>query len=298
MKSQYVDNINKQNEIAQKVSKTQRQFDQLPNIASSTNFSLLEIKNINEKANIDFITNYIRLALGLKPNTTYHNVIGYNTHEFEGDSKDNNDNNNDRGWYLSISGYLKNSDKSDIIENNGKTLNNTSNYYFLARTDQAMGNNSGLFKIRWKIESDTKYHCCVGICTDSYKIEDNKSKGSWHSSDEYVGWNMNYSPSFSTGYTRYNLTRGYTNQGKNIFYKDCKFEGKSLPMIKKNDVIGLIYDSNKSELLFEMNNYLLQSRLTNLPKNMNFYWCIANFGGNAFKASIIDAKQAIEAQKT
>ena len=51
--------------------------------------------------------------------------------------------------------------------------------------------------------------------------------------------------------------------------------GNLLDLVKEKDKVGLIYDSFKGVLMFELNGKLLESKLENIPLKYDLYWFVA-----------------------
>ena len=97
-------------------------------------------------------------------------------------------------------------------------------------------------------------------------------------SNHYVAWTAPGASYYE--YAKNSIICGWTSQAQNIFDKSMQYKGKlkTLPKIKVNDRVGLIYDSNESMLSFELNNVLLDGCLVNLPKNEDLFWMIGAHG--------------------
>ena len=157
----------------------------------------------------------------------------------------------------------------------------------LARTNDPMSPNTFVYKIKWKIEESGVYNA-VGICTDDYNEYQYKALKaaamigamavgvvgvvgediSWVRKEFHIGWH-------SKGRKNHNpngLECGGSRKHNNIFFKQCEFAGDNLPSFKKNDIVGLIYDSFSNELLFELNGKMLNSKLTKIPQNIKLFW--------------------------
>ena len=170
-----------------------------------------------------------------------------------------------KGGILSVCGL------ENKIFNNGQTFD--TNDDCLARTDDSMASNSGIYKILWKIEKleIINQYNCVGICTRDYKQGTDICTKKWPNSLYYIGWCGKKDDTNSPN----RLVSGWSNQEKNIFYKECKFHGDVLPQFGENDVVGLIYDSDNYTLSFELNGVLLKSKLINIPKQLKLCWFAA-----------------------
>ena len=180
--------------------------------------------------------------------------------------------------------------RSDEIINNGQTYKNDGSKQSLARSSTCMKRNFGVYCIKWKIDGipDNSWDM-IGLCTKQVDTSSN-----WFEGANYVGWSDN--PSCTSPSTPNGIACGGNKHENNQFYKCMSFvtvgdkkrcDGSVLmPGFKKNDIVKLLYNSNKNTLQFELNGKNVGYMLVNLPKNEDFYWCIGGIR-NPFQASIV-----------
>lgn len=173
-----------------------------------------------------------------------------------------------------------------VIRNDGLTFVSEQ---CIARTDDKMSPNSGVHTIVWKIEKKEpgSIHY-IGLCTNSITAQ---SLVNWLRSKHSMGWcAIAMRTHINNKNLRNGLCCGYGNN-KNIFAKSIKFDHgkvKSLPSYSANDRICIIYDSYQGILKFQKNGQILDCSVSNLPRNTDFYWCIAGARKDQdFRASII-----------
>ena len=158
-------------------------------------------------------------------------------------------------------------------------------YNYLTRTDQSMIPNSGVYKIVWSVDKCGWDYCHVGLCTDYYNDRDTcgDTCGKWLNTQYYIGWHPRRGGgsdgSNSSSSNKHGLLLGNQVSDKSIF-RMTKFEGKMkiLPSFSSGDKICLIYNSDKKTLEFGKNDQILDCTVRDLPKNQNFYWCVAGAG--------------------
>ena len=157
-----------------------------------------------------------------------------------------------------------------------------------------MAPNSGIYKIQWRVDilTDRTGYDGIGICTNVIEY--------WWGGANHIGWGNT-----ACDLTPNGLVCGAPKKDENIFYKQCKLINGNidnqiqsnyhshysdpnlrLPRFGKNDVIGLIYDSDNHILQFEYNGKIWKSKLVNLPSNLTLYWCVGRWNGG-FKLSIV-----------
>ena len=155
-----------------------------------------------------------------------------------------------------------------------------------------MSPNSGIYKIKIKInEIHGKSTRCklniIGITSNTDKTNNSIANNEqWFFSHEYIGW----SSWDSTEKIHKNVPNGLvcgksdTIQPDNIFVlskfkyvSNNEWYKNALPGLQSGDTIIMRYDSYKSELSFsKSNDKLLDSKITNLPKNKTFYWMVGH----------------------
>ena len=181
-------------------------------------------------------------------------------------------------WHLSVSGGNFNA-----ITNNGKTF--YSREIRLARSNQPMLPGSGVYKIRWQVQSHGSDDM-IGICTNNYQNGSGVSiSGSkWYQSNYYMGWSIgNNEYRWDSG-----ILWGWNKQKSNIFYQNAQFIGDTLPTLSSTqNMIGLIYDSNNNTLFFEFGQDLLNGKVIDLPSDKPLFWCIGKYG-SILNATIVD----------
>lgn len=180
----------------------------------------------------------------------------------------------DNGWKLSVCGV------NGKIKNNGLTFDSSDDC--LARTTDAMTCNSGIYKIEWKIEQSGGKNNALGICTNHY-TQGSQQRQSWCDQLYHIGWNAGGRHDGEN--TPHGLACSRGKRSENVFFKQCKFVGDTLPSFKENDIVGLLYDSFRNELWFELNGNRLNCKLTKLPTNVEFFWFAAKWNTH-FKCSI------------
>ena len=241
--------------------------------------------------NISTINSQLFKNLPLMSQTLSQILDKYNNYK----NNINNNNNNNQDWIISdFSLYYKN-DITNPIKNNGKTVE--ADFQFLARCNKAMlCSSNNIFTIKWKIEKLTsKLYCGFGICIK--KQTDNQDGNYFYKIPYHILWHTKGTKN-QTKDNKYAPVNGlipsYNNdvngKSKNMFHKVCKFVGTELPELSENDIIGLIFNSNRRILEFELNGKKLDSKLTNIPNCDNqggLFWCVGRVNG-IFKASIID----------
>ena len=147
----------------------------------------------------------------------------------------------------------------------------------LARTggNLAMMPKSGIYQIDFNIERlNYSRGNGVGICTSFYQSGNESSGKLWYQQKYHIGWDFGGARIYDN-FVPNGLLCGWQNQDSNIFYKSCKFIGDALPYVEKNDIVGLVYNSYKSQLSFKLNGKLLNTKLTNIPNNKILYFFAA-----------------------
>lgn len=179
------------------------------------------------------------------------------------------------------------------ISNNGKTFH-TIDECCWTRVSDGMSPKSGVYKIQWRVDvlPRTDGYDGIGICT--------KDMNCWWDEPNHIGW-----CNTACNLTPYGLV-GSNVQSENIFLKQAKMVNGSithnvstnnnskrysnrdlnLPRFKKNDIIGLIYDSDNHILQFEYNGKIWKSKLVNMPDNLTLYWCAGRWNSE-IKLSIV-----------
>ena len=266
--------INVMNEIQQKCQSLRKQYELLISDTKNDNTDAInkDIKKFESKLaalkiqinEINIDESKINLNLGIlvndkeKPNSIAKLLSSISQSKI-----------NDIKWKLTICG------RSKKISNNGALFSTTQDC--LARTNQAMVPNSGIYKIRWRIENDPNQNNIIGICTNYYKNGSNESVA-WLQTNNYIGWSGRLMKGDVVN--DLGLTCGYRKMDTNIFAQSCTGnvgdESEKLPGYKKNDIIGLVYDSDKNTLRFELNGKMLPQVLESVPKT-TLYWCVGKW---------------------
>ena len=184
-------------------------------------------------------------------------------------------NSNTVEWKISITnGINKN------ISNNGLkfTANENSDEYIFGRSDQGMKKNSGIYEIKFKIDEKGGSKSTVGLCTDYYNSKTEKSAIGWNESKYYIGWCIGYERNEDK--VPNGVMAGYNKLKGNIFFENgYKFEGdEQLPPVKENDIVLLVYDSDKNTLSFGLNGRKLNCKITNLYCDDDLYWFFGRRG--------------------
>ena len=190
-------------------------------------------------------------------------------------------------------GIRKNGKKIQCSTNDNRDCN-----CFYSMFSYAMKPQSGKYKIKFKIEYIWRfsYGNTIGIisenCKNDEKIKNNESSDKnmmWSEYlHDYIGWSsFGRSPYFTT--RLHGLFYGDEQNFKNNIFCKNNFRycsnnenyQKGLPEIRSNDIIVLEYDSDLSILSFskENDNGILNSYISNLPKNETFYWFVGHQRG-------------------
>lgn len=175
--------------------------------------------------------------------------------------------------------------KSKRIAGNGKSLFvQPCNCCFQCNIE--MKPNSGIYTIKLKIDkikNSSTYMNMVGITSG---MSDRNKMHYWDTTPSHIGW-CAYD-SNNIGINIHGLTCESTAnvQENSIFYKKpnrCIYQSRNdnyknrLPTIDNDDVLILIYDSNKNELNFtKENDEKLDAFISNLPADTIFYWMVGH----------------------
>ena len=171
-----------------------------------------------------------------------------------------------------------------------------------AQTNIAMKPRSGIHSISLKINKITPWYSnVVGICTDEFNVQiSNENRNTnWWNNNYYCGWPSKQDTiRFPNG-----VLCGYRKQSQNIFYQAINFMrhrriatefdiyynasdssekdffDTKLPSFNRNDIVTMIYDSDKFILSFKKNNSkIINWKIVNLPQQ-NLYWMIGTYLG-------------------